>query len=29
MRKKEQMKNKGKVVKADSKYTGRRRGPKF
>jgi 18S rRNA (guanine1575-N7)-methyltransferase len=29
MRKKEQMKNKGKVVKPDSKYTGRRRGPKF
>lgn len=29
MRKKEQMKNKGKIVKPDSKYTGRRRGPKF
>jgi 18S rRNA (guanine1575-N7)-methyltransferase len=29
MRKKEQMHNKGKVVKASSKYTGRNRGPKF
>jgi 18S rRNA (guanine1575-N7)-methyltransferase len=29
MRKKEKMRGKGKVVKADSKYTGRRRGPKF
>ena len=29
MRKKEQMRNKGKIVKGDSKYTGRRRGPKF
>jgi 18S rRNA (guanine1575-N7)-methyltransferase len=29
VRKKEQMKNKGKIVKPDSKYTGRRRGPKF
>ncbi len=29
MKKKDQMKNKGKIVKADSKYTGRRRGPKF
>jgi 18S rRNA (guanine1575-N7)-methyltransferase len=27
--KKEKMKNKGKIVKPDSKYTGRRRGPKF
>ena len=29
MRKKEKMKGKGKVVKTDSKYTGRSRGPKF
>lgn len=29
MKKKEQMKNKGKVVKPDSKYTGRKRGPTF
>lgn len=29
MRKKEKMKGKGKVVKSDSKYTGRSRGPKF
>ena len=29
MRKKEKMRGKGKVVTADSKYTGRRRGPKF
>ncbi len=29
MQKKEKMKGKGKVVKSDSKYTGRRRGPKF
>jgi 18S rRNA (guanine1575-N7)-methyltransferase len=29
LKKKEKMKNKGKVVKTDSKYTGRRRGPKF
>ena len=29
LRKKEQMERKGKVVKHDSKYTGRRRGPKF
>ena len=29
MKKKDQMKSKGKVVKADSKYTGRRRGIKF
>lgn len=29
MRKKEQMRGKGKVVKADSKYTARSRGPKF
>ncbi|KAJ4504412.1 18S rRNA (guanine1575-N7)-methyltransferase [Exophiala dermatitidis] len=29
MKKKEKMRNKGKVVKSDSKYTGRRRGPKF
>ena len=29
MNKKEQMKNKGKVVKQDSKYTGRKRRPKF
>ena len=28
-RKKEQMERKGKIVKASSKYTGRRRGPKF
>lgn len=28
-KKKEKMRNKGKVVKTDSKYTGRRRGPKF
>lgn len=27
--KKDKMRNKGKVVKADSKYTGRNRGPKF
>lgn len=27
--KKEKMRNKGKVVKTDSKYTGRNRGPKF
>jgi len=29
MRKKDKMRNKGKMVKTDSKYTGRRRGPKF
>lgn len=29
LRKKEQMERKGKVVKASSKYTGRRRGPTF
>ena len=29
LRKKEQMERKGKVVKASSKYTGRKRGPKF
>ena len=29
LKKKEQMQNRGKVVKATSKYTGRRRGPKF
>ncbi|KIW94400.1 uncharacterized protein Z519_04376 [Cladophialophora bantiana CBS 173.52] len=29
MKKKEKMRNKGKVVKTDSKYTGRSRGPKF
>ncbi|KAL9106703.1 MAG: hypothetical protein Q9227_008272 [Pyrenula ochraceoflavens] len=29
IRKKEQMRNKGKTVKSDSKYTGRRRKPKF
>lgn len=29
MKKKEKMRNKGKVVKGDSKYTARRRGPKF
>ena len=29
VRKKEQMKNKGKIVKSDSKYTGRTRGPRF
>jgi 18S rRNA (guanine1575-N7)-methyltransferase len=29
LRKKEQMRAKGKVVKSDSKYTGRRRGPTF
>ena len=28
-KKKDQMRNKGKVVKSDSKYTGRNRGPKF
>ena len=28
-KKKDQMRNKGKIVKPDSKYTGRRRGPKF
>ena len=29
MRKKDKMRGKGKVVKTDSKYTGRQRGPKF
>ena len=29
MKKKEQMQKKGKIVKADSKYTGRKRRPKF
>ncbi|KIX97794.1 uncharacterized protein Z520_06572 [Fonsecaea multimorphosa CBS 102226] len=29
MKKKDKMRNRGKVVKADSKYTARRRGPKF
>ncbi|KIW17619.1 hypothetical protein PV08_04814 [Exophiala spinifera] len=29
MNKKEKMRSKGKIVKTDSKYTGRRRGPKF
>ena len=29
MRKKDKMRGKGKIVKTDSKYTGRRRGPKF
>jgi len=29
LRKKEQMRSKGKVVKNSSKYTGRNRGPKF
>lgn len=29
LRKKEQMERKGKVVKATSKYTGRKRGPRF
>ncbi|KIW26307.1 uncharacterized protein PV07_09408 [Cladophialophora immunda] len=29
MKKKEKMRNKGKVVKTDSKYTARKRGPKF
>ncbi|KAH0842421.1 hypothetical protein AYO21_10505 [Fonsecaea monophora] len=29
IKKKEKMRNKGKVVKTDSKYTARRRGPKF
>ncbi|KIW72047.1 hypothetical protein PV04_00270 [Phialophora macrospora] len=29
MRKKEKMRGKGKTVKSDSKYTGRKRGPKF
>lgn len=29
LKKKEQMKGKGKIVKADSKYTGRKRRPKF
>jgi len=29
LKKKEKMRGKGKVVKTDSKYTGRRRGPKF
>jgi hypothetical protein len=29
MKKKAQMERKGKIVKASSKYTGRRRGPKF
>ena len=29
MRKKDKMRNKGKIVKTDSKYTGRRRGPTF
>lgn len=29
LKKKEQMQNKGKVVKATSKYTGRQRGPRF
>ena len=29
MKKKEQMRGKGKIVKADSKYSGRKRGIKF
>jgi 18S rRNA (guanine1575-N7)-methyltransferase len=29
MRKKDKMRGKGKIVKSDSKYTGRNRGPKF
>ncbi len=29
LKKKEQMQNKGKIVKATSKYTGRKRGPRF
>ena len=29
LKKKEQMERKGKIVKASSKYTGRRRGPTF
>ena len=29
LKKKEQMERKGKVVKASSKYTGRKRGPAF
>ncbi|KAK5460808.1 18S rRNA (guanine1575-N7)-methyltransferase [Exophiala xenobiotica] len=29
LKKKEKLRNKGKIVKDDSKYTGRRRGPKF
>ncbi|KIX00371.1 uncharacterized protein Z518_10510 [Rhinocladiella mackenziei CBS 650.93] len=29
LKRKEKMRGKGKIVKADSKYTGRRRGPKF